>query len=112
MQRRLFLQALAASPAVMTAADGELWVAVTEKTSSQYFLVEMLAAAGLSEADVKLVSMEGPDMPAALVKRDIDAMAMWEPHAQNAISALGADAVVWQDPSIYRERFNLNTNLR
>lgn len=84
-------------------------IAVTRKTSAEYFLAEMLAAARLHESDVAVVALEGPAMPAALSRHEVDAMAMWEPHAQNALDALGADALVLENPSGYRERFNLNT---
>lgn len=87
-------------------------VAATVNTSSQYFLREMLRTAGLNESDVHFVNLEGPDMPAALKRGDVDAVAIWEPHAQNSIEALGTDAVVLQNASAYRERFNLNTTAK
>ena len=89
-------------------------VAVTANTSSHYFLAEMLATARLKEPDVTLVHLEGHDMPTAISKHEIDAIAMWEPHAQNAINTLGSDALVLETPNdaqAYRERFNLNTTL-
>jgi sulfonate transport system substrate-binding protein len=88
-------------------------VAATVNTSSQYFLTEMLRKAGmLLETDVRFVNLEGPDMPAALKRGDVDAVAIWEPHAQNSLEALGSEAVVLQNPSVYRERFNLNTTTK
>ena len=88
-------------------------VAATVNTSSQYFLREMLRKAGmLLETDVHFVNLEGPDMPAALKRGDVDAVAIWEPHAQNSLEALGSDAVDLQNPSVYRERFNLNTTTK
>jgi NitT/TauT family transport system substrate-binding protein len=39
----------------------------------------------------------------------VDAIAIWEPHAQNAIEMLGGDALVLENRSVYFERFNLNT---
>lgn len=87
-------------------------VAATVNTSSLYFLREMLRTAKLLESDVHFVNLEGPNMPAALKRGDVDAVAIWEPHAQNSIEALGSDVVVLQNPSVYRERFNLNTTTR
>jgi sulfonate transport system substrate-binding protein len=88
-------------------------VGATVNTSSQYFLREMLRKSGmLLETDIHFVSLEGPDMPAALKRGEVDAVAIWEPHAQNSIEALGSDAVILQDSSVYRERFNLNTTTR
>jgi NitT/TauT family transport system substrate-binding protein len=87
-------------------------VAATLNTSSQYFLREMLRTAKLRESDVRFVNLEGPDMPAALKRNEVDAVAIWEPHAQNSLEALGSDAVILQNSSVYRERFNLNTTTR
>lgn len=87
-------------------------VAATVKTSSQYYLREMLRKAGMLESDVRFVNLEGPDMPAALKRGDVDAVAIWEPHAQNSLEALGSDAVDLQNASVYRERFNLNTTAK
>jgi len=84
-------------------------VAVTANTSSHYYLDRMLRNARLNEQDVLLTALEGQDMPAALEKRTVDAVSIWEPHAQNSLEALGNDAVVFEDPSSYTERFNLNT---
>jgi sulfonate transport system substrate-binding protein len=87
-------------------------VAATINTSSQYFLREMLRTAGLHESDVHFVNLEGPEMPSALKRGDVDAVAIWEPHAQNSLEALGKDAVVLQNASAYKERFNLNTTTK
>jgi len=72
----------------------------------------MLRTAKLLESDVQFVNLEGPNMPAALKRGDVDAVAIWEPHAQNSIEALGSDAVDLRNPSVYSERFNLNTTTR
>jgi NitT/TauT family transport system substrate-binding protein len=87
-------------------------VAATVNTSSQYFLREMLRTAAMRESDIHFVNLEGPDMPAALKRNEVDAVAIWEPHAQNSLEALGSDAVELQNPSVYRERFNLNATTR
>ncbi len=78
-------------------------------TSAHYFLTRMARNAGLAETDVTAVSIPLPEMPAALKRGDVDAIAIWEPQARNAEQALGADAIVFQDRSVYRELFNLNT---
>jgi len=84
-------------------------VAATLNTSSQYLLSGMLRKAKLKDSDVQVVPLDGPDMPAALKNRTVDAVAIWEPHAQNSLEALGSDFVVFEDPDVYTERFNLNT---
>jgi len=84
-------------------------VAVTANTSSVYFLHRLLMNAHVDDADVQLVGLEGQEMPAALEKRTVDAVAIWEPHAENSLRAIGSDAVVFEDGSSYTELFNLNT---
>jgi NitT/TauT family transport system substrate-binding protein len=84
-------------------------VAVTANTSSQYYLHRMLLNAHIDEAQVQVVNLEGQDMPGALGKRTVDAVSIWEPHAENSLEALGSDAVVFEDAAAYTERFNLNT---
>jgi NitT/TauT family transport system substrate-binding protein len=87
-------------------------IAATVNTSSQYYLAQMLGTARLAQSDIQFVNLEGPAMPAALKRGDVDAVAIWEPHAQNSLEALGRDAVELKNPSVYRERFNLNTTAR
>jgi len=84
-------------------------VAVTANTSSQYYLHRMLLNAHADDAQVQMVNLEGQDMPAALERRTVDAVSIWEPHAENSLQALGSDAVVFEDAAAYTERFNLNT---
>jgi NitT/TauT family transport system substrate-binding protein len=84
-------------------------VGTSLNTSAHYFLSKMARTAGLSETDVTAVAVPLPDMPAAIKRGDVDAIAIWEPQAHNSEQALGADAIVFQDRSVYRELFNLNT---
>jgi ABC-type amino acid transport substrate-binding protein len=84
-------------------------VGTSLSTSAHYFLVKMARTAGLSESDVTAVAVPLPDMPAALKRGDVDAIAIWEPQAHNSEQMLGSDAVVFQDRSVYRELFDLNT---
>jgi len=56
---------------------------------------------------VTLVNAPATAMAAAVVKGDADAISMWEPESENAVAALGSDAVVFQDNKIYREFFSV-----
>ena len=82
-------------------------IVVPRNTSAHYFLVAMLRSAGLQESDVTLVASPATAMAAAVVKGDADAISMWEPESQNAVAALGADAVIFQNNAIYREFFSV-----
>ena len=92
-------------------------VMVPANTSANYYLVAMLRTVGLTEDDVELVGLPpargdqtGMDqMSDALARGDVDAISIWEPEPEDAIRALGDDAVVLQDRSVYREVFNLHT---
>jgi ABC-type nitrate/sulfonate/bicarbonate transport system substrate-binding protein len=79
-------------------------------TSSGYYLAKMLGTAGLTEQDVTLVRTFPLHLiPGMMQKGEIDAVTIWEPEIQKAADLLGADAIEFQDRSVYRELFNLNT---
>ena len=84
-------------------------VGAPANTSAEYYLARMLRTAKLDEPDVTVVAMPVADMAAAMKRGDVDAVSGWEPGAQDSIAALGADAIVFQQPRVYRELFNLNT---
>jgi sulfonate transport system substrate-binding protein len=82
-------------------------IVVPRNTSANYYLVAMLRKAGLQESDVTLVSAPATQMAAALVKGDADAISMWEPESENAVHALGTDAIQFQDNKAYRELYSV-----
>jgi sulfonate transport system substrate-binding protein len=82
-------------------------VVVPRSTSAHYHLVAMLRSAGLQESDVTLVSAPATGMAAALAKGDADAISMWEPESQNAVEAIGQDAIIFQNNRIYREFYSI-----
>ncbi|HEX6992726.1 MAG TPA: ABC transporter substrate-binding protein [Gammaproteobacteria bacterium] len=91
-------------------------VMVPRRTSANYFLVAMLGTVGLTEDDVELVALpRAADVKAsldlmsdALLRGEADVISIWEPEPEDAIRALGDDAIVFQDRSVYREVFNLH----
>ena len=85
-------------------------IATFGRTSSAYYLAKMLGTVGLKESDVTIVTNVSMEKVPDLMKRgELDAMTVWEPEIQNAQDVLGADAIEFQDRSVYRELFNLNT---
>lgn len=84
-------------------------VGTVRHTSSHFYVVKTLRAAGLGEADVEIVDVPLEGMPAALMRGDIDALSIWEPVAEAAVQALGGDVTILEAPELFRERFNLNT---
>ena len=84
-------------------------VATQADTSAAYYLKSALAAGQLAEADLQIVASTPAAMADALIARQIDAIAIWEPQAERAALALGADAVSLRPNQPYREFYSLNT---
>src|SRR5262245_51778204 len=82
-------------------------IVVPRNTSANYFLVAMLRTAGLQESDVTLVTAPATEMAAAMVKGQADAISMWEPESENAVQAIGKDAIIFQDNKVYRELYSV-----
>ena len=82
-------------------------VVTPRTTSAHYHLVALLRTAGLQESDVTIVSAPATAMAAAVAKGDADAISMWEPESQNAVEALGKDAIIFQDNTVYRELYSI-----
>ncbi len=79
-------------------------------SSSGYFLNEMLESAGLTSADIELHDIRPfTGIAAALEAGEVDAISIWEPQSENAVQALGDDAIVFPGTGVYQEFFNLNT---
>lgn len=90
-------------------------VATQLGSSAEFFLDAMLRTVGLTAGDVVLVHFmahtESPisQVPEALKRGDIDAVALWEPQPYRAKVAIGTDAIEFHDPALYTEKFNLCT---
>jgi NitT/TauT family transport system substrate-binding protein len=88
-------------------------IAISPNTSAHYYLVKSLALAGVQENAVTVVPVTPiTGMSAILKRREVDAVAIWEPEAANSAAALGSDALVLQDRRVYRELFNLQTSTK
>ena len=79
------------------------------RTSAAFFVNRMLHSIGLNDADVTLVPLRPGEMASALRDGNVDAIAMWEPESERAHQLIGADAISFSDPRVYRELYNLNT---
>jgi len=82
-------------------------IVVPRNTSANYYLVAMLRTAKLQESDVTLVTAPATAMAAAMVKGEADAISMWEPESENAVQAIGKDAIIFQDNKVYRELYSV-----
>jgi NitT/TauT family transport system substrate-binding protein len=80
------------------------------RTSSAFYLVKELETVGLKESDVTIVPLAPVmEISRALVDKEVDAIAIWEPAAQDAVDRLGDDAIEFRTKGLYREIFNLHT---
>lgn len=82
-------------------------VGTVKGASAQYFLDAFLLFHDVDPQRVQMVDLAPERMAAALVAREVDAIAAWEPNAWAAVRALGTDAQVLPSPRIYTETFNL-----
>ncbi|WP_438022160.1 ABC transporter substrate-binding protein [Sorangium sp. So ce233] len=86
-------------------------------TSAAYFIYKYLGTVGLTPDDYTVrsggICMATPcaanTLPSMLEAGEVDAVALWEPSTQLAADAIGANAVVFQDRSLYREIVNLHS---
>ncbi|KAK0130085.1 hypothetical protein ONS96_000620 [Cadophora gregata f. sp. sojae] len=86
-------------------------------TSAAYFVQKYLATVGLKESDYTVVAGStcnsapcgAGTFPYMLAHGTVDAVGMWEPTLELSAQALGANAIIFQDRSVYREVFNLHT---
>jgi sulfonate transport system substrate-binding protein len=60
-------------------------VGTSLNTWAHYFLTKMARTAGIAEKDVTALALPLPEMPAALKRGDVDAIAIWEPQAHNSV---------------------------
>jgi len=82
-------------------------VALVPGTSSAYVMAAMLQRNGLKPSDLTTISLKPPDMVAAIVRGDVDAIFTWQPHIYNAQKQLGENALVFPSNDIYDSPFNV-----
>ena len=86
-------------------------------TSAGYFVHQLAGSAGLKDSDYRVVSgnvcMKAPcgagTFPQMIKNGQIDAFGVWETAVELGIEALGDNAVVFQNASLYREVYSLYT---
>jgi ABC-type nitrate/sulfonate/bicarbonate transport system substrate-binding protein len=82
-------------------------VATVQGTSAQYFLDSWLLFHGIEKQAIQPLFLRPDDLGAVLQDRSVDAIAIWEPLASNALKALGSDGVALPNPRIYTQHFAL-----
>jgi ABC-type nitrate/sulfonate/bicarbonate transport system substrate-binding protein len=84
-------------------------------SSAAVFVTKLLSTAGLSESDYRIVSgnvcMKTPcgsgTFPTMLKNKEIDAFGVWEPAVELGAQAIGNNAIIFQNTSVYREVYSL-----
>ena len=77
------------------------------KGTSAHFLLEILLVEhGLVPSQVAMVDLTPGDIPTALAHRDVDAVAIWEPYATQALEILHERAVQLSPPGTYRGMYH------
>jgi ABC-type nitrate/sulfonate/bicarbonate transport system substrate-binding protein len=85
------------------------------RTSADAFIHNMMSSVGVKDEEYTVTGgdmcMKAPcengTLPNLLKKRSIDAFGIWEPAAELSARALGENAIMFQNASIYREVYAL-----
>lgn len=94
-------------PTIAGPATGPAIRVVVERSSAHYFLDLYLLFSGVDPNRVALVALAPEQIAAALKDQSVDAVAIWEPFANQSIRALAGDSIVLPSARIYTETFNL-----
>lgn len=71
----------------------------------QYFTFQFLNAHGISSNQVELISQKPEEMPTAVSRGAVDAIAIFDPAAAEAERLLGPDHCTFPDPGTYRQHY-------
>jgi len=76
-------------------------------SSAEFFLDRFLAKHQVPLDQVTIVQLQPTDLVPAILRGDLAAISIWEPNIYVAKRALGARAIVFEDPAIYTEVVNM-----
>ena len=82
-------------------------LATVQGTSAQYFLDSWLLFHGIESQMVRHIYLPPDALGPALQRKEVDAVAIWEPLASQAVKLLGNDALALPNPRVYTQHFNL-----
>ena len=74
-------------------------------TTGDFFMDAFLAARGISRKDIKLVDLKPKEMPDALIKGQVDAVAAFGSSLVQARTKLGNRGITFYDEDIYTQSF-------
>lgn len=76
-------------------------------TNGDYYLRSYLAMNGIPLDGISTVYLPPDEVAAGLLSGRFDAVSLWEPYLGRLRGALGADAIVLHEPSLYQFSWNL-----
>ena len=76
-------------------------LALSPGTGSELFAYKFLESHGLARSDVQLRKLQPKAIQGAIIAKEIDAAATWDPFIENSRRALGEDAFTFFDPKAY-----------
>jgi NitT/TauT family transport system substrate-binding protein len=80
-------------------------IGVPRGTSSHLLLEILLVEHGLAPSQVEVIDLTPVDVPYALARQHVDAIAIWEPYATHAMELLHGRAIRLSPPGTYRITF-------
>lgn len=82
-------------------------VAVTLGTSGDFYLDAFLLTREIPRDRIEVVNLRPEELPRALARGEVDAVATWPPYLVQAEREAGGNGVTFMDDEIYTLRFNL-----
>ena len=82
-------------------------IGMLKGTSGHYFTESFLLFHGVNMADVTLVPLDARDVVGPLVRGEIDAAGLFQPHVLNALRQLGANGATLPGGSFFSLGFNI-----
>ena len=82
-------------------------VGTREGTAAHFFLHSLLIRYGMSDDDIEYSFAQFDELPQALARGEVDAVAVRPPHIFQAQEALGSDALTLEEPGLYEKTMNL-----
>ena len=93
--------AVVAGPGIHTMRDLKGKKVATELgTVEQFLLDKALAASGMTEKDITYVPIKVQDCPGALISKQVDAVAVWEPNKSQLLAKLPGSHVIFDSRAL------------
>ncbi len=85
-------------------------VGVTAGTASEVFWRALVTKTGLDTSGIQIVNIEQPEMPAALARKDVDAVSTYEPWVTRMMQSLPGMKVIRTNKGIHNSHLYLYVN--